>query len=201
MTPAIGRALFAAVDALEELELTYAVVGGLAVGAWGVNRSTKDADLYANLPDPVREPLRRNLELRGFEVPAMQAELERFGVFRSRSDAGVFVDIFSAVGPLGEAILARRKAVELAGRTLWLIAPEELAILKIFSERQRDFEDVVALAGLPASTLDLAYVKQWAERLDESLGGNDVSERLKSVVAAVKAAKRATKPTPKRPRR
>jgi hypothetical protein len=90
----LGRALLSAVDVLDGLHLRYAVVGGLAVGAWGVNRSTRDADLYAELPEAVHAPLRRALEERGFHVPAMDEELERFGVFRSRSEGGVFADIF-----------------------------------------------------------------------------------------------------------
>jgi len=52
------------------------------------------------------------LTRRGFEIPAMAAELQRFGVFRSKlKNKGVFLDIFDAAVPLGEAILARRKRV------------------------------------------------------------------------------------------
>lgn len=183
MTPEVGRALFAAVDALNDLRLRYAVVGGLAVSAWGVNRSTRDADLYAELPEPARAPLKRALEERGFHVPAMDEELVKFGVFRSRSGAGVFVDIFSAVGPLGEAILDRRKSLEVAGRSLWLVAPEDLAILKAFSERPRDFEDLVNLSAVVGAKLDIEYIRRWARQLDDSIGGNDVSERVEMAIA------------------
>ena len=183
MTPDVGRALLAAVDALDALECRYAVVGGLAVGAWGVNRSTRDADLYAELAANVRLPLQRALENKGFHVPAMAEELERFGVFRSRSEGDVFVDIFSAVGPLGEAILARRRRVDVAGRSLWFIAPEELAVLKAFSERPRDFEDLVSLSAVVGAKLDVAYVRRWARQLDDSIGGNDVTERVEKALA------------------
>lgn len=118
MTPEVGQALLAAVDTLDGLGIRYAIEGDLAVGAWGVNRSTRDADLYAELPEAERPALQRAMERRGFHVPAMDEELEQFGVFRSKSGGGVFVDIFSAAGPLGEAILDRRKSVEVAGRAL-----------------------------------------------------------------------------------
>lgn len=183
MTPEVGRALLSAVDVLDGLGLRYAVVGGLAVGAWGVNRSTRDADLYAELPEADRPALQRALEERGFHVPAMDEELERFGVFRSRSEGGVFVDIFSATGPLGEAILERRKSVEVAGKSLWFIAPEGLAILKAFSERPRDFEDLVSLSAVVGAKMDVAYVRRWARMLDDSIGGNDVSERVERALA------------------
>lgn len=186
MTPGVGKALFTAVDALDGLGLRYAVVGGLAVGAWGVNRSTKDADLYAELPETAHAPLQRALEDGGFHVPAMEEELEKFGVFRSRSRDRVFVDIFSAVGPLGEAILDHRKRVEVAGRSLWFIAPEELAVLKAFSERPRDFEDLVNLSAVVGAKLDVPYIRRWATQLDESIGGNEVSERLERALAQKK---------------
>ena len=76
-------ALDAALDVLECLGLRYAVVGGLAVGAWGVPRATKDVDLYAELAAALRPRLRQELMQRDFDVPAMEEELERFGVFRS----------------------------------------------------------------------------------------------------------------------
>ena len=196
MTPDVGMALLSAVDALEGLHLRYAVVGGLAVGAWGVNRSTKDADLYADLPDPVRAPLQRALRERGFDVPAMEGELERFGVFRSRSEGGVFVDIFSAVGPLGEAILGHRKSVVVAARPLWFVAPEELAVLKAFSDRPRDFEDLVNLSAVVGSRWDVGCIRRWATQLDESIGGNDVSERVERALVQGRQA-----PSGKRKRR
>jgi len=183
MTPGVGRALLAAVDALDGLKLPYAVVGGLAVGAWGVNRSTRDADLYVDLPEKVRPALRRALEAAGFHVPAMAEELERFGVFRSRSSEGVFVYIFSAVGPLGRAILDRRKRVELEGRPLWLTSPEDLVLLKAFSDRERDFEDLVNLTAIVGIKLDLDYVRSWAKQLDDSIGGDEVSERVERALA------------------
>lgn len=200
MTPDVGRVLLSAVDALESLGLRYAIVGGLAVGAWGVNRSTKDVDVYADLPAGSRAPLQRALEEQGFSVPAMDGELERFGVFRSRAGSGVFLDIFGAVGPLGEAILARRRSILLAGRSLWFIAPEELAVLKAFSERERDFEDLVNLSSVMGAKLDVAYVLDWAKQLDRSIGGDDVSDR---VTRALVAAERKAKPggRRRRPRR
>ena len=103
----------------------------------------------------------------------------KFGVFRSRSrQDGTFLDIFSAVGPLGEAILERRQRVDFEGRDVWVITPEDLILLKAFSDRERDFEDLVSLLVHTGPKLDNAYVERWARALDESIGGNEVSERL-----------------------
>jgi predicted nucleotidyltransferase len=179
MTAGVHEALFESVATLDEIGLRYAVVGGLAVSAWSVPRATRDVDLYAELPLGVRAKLETALTERGFDVPAMAAELERFGVFRSKlRRSGVFLDIFDATGPLGESILDRRVKLTVQGREIWFVSAEDLAVLKAFSDRPRDSDDLVALLAVPYDTLDLAYIERWVKLLDESIGGNDVSERL-----------------------
>jgi hypothetical protein len=69
--------LDAVIEALDGLGLRYAVVGGLAVSAWGAPRATKDVDLYAELVSDMRPALRRELVARDFDVPAMEEELQR----------------------------------------------------------------------------------------------------------------------------
>jgi len=179
----LESSLLAAVDTLESLNLTYAIVGGLAVSAWARPRSTRDVDLYVEIPIECHAQLRRELEVRGFDVPAISEELQEFGVFRSKHGAsGVFLDIFSATGPLGESILERRRQLVLGSHELWLISPEDLVLLKAFSERQRDFEDLVVLYGTGPS-LDHGYIGLWAKMLDQSIGTSEVSDRIEQARA------------------
>jgi predicted nucleotidyltransferase len=195
--PKLERTLVAGAEALEALGSRYALVGGLAVGVWAIPRATRDVDLYAELGPSIRPRLARELGERGFDVPAMDEELERFGVFRSRSRDGVFLDIFDATGPLGEAILARRRQASLAGRAVWVVAPEDLALLKAFSDRPRDFDDLVVLLDRARDLIDMPYVDGWTKRLDESIGGDDVSERVRRARDAgrrVRPAKRRKPP-------
>ena len=190
-------ALDAALDALEGLGLRYAVVGGLAVGAWGVPRATKDVDLYAAFAGAVRPRLRQELLQRDFDVPAMDEELERFGVFRSLfRPTSVFVDIFDAENPLGEAILKRRREVHVQGRIRWTAAAEDLAVLKAFSDRPRDHEDLMNLIAVGGRNLDMPYIENWASELDRSIGGDEVTERLKR--ARHEAARRVPGSRPRR---
>jgi len=68
--------------------------------------------------------------------------------------------------------------VETDGHRLWFVSPEDLVLLKAFSDRSRDQDDLVALIATPREALDLAYIERWIKLLDESIGGNDVSERF-----------------------
>jgi predicted nucleotidyltransferase len=194
MIARVERALLAGVDALDELGSSYAVVGGLAVGVWSVPRATRDVDLYAELPTE-RERLQESLERRGFNVPAMSEELARFGVFRSLLKAErVFLDIFDAAGPLGAAILERRKQLTIHGRDLWFVSAEDLAVLKAFSDRPRDWDDLIALLAAPRADLDLRYIEHWAARLDESIGGNDVTLRVAQALERAEKARNKLEP-------
>lgn len=178
---ALTAALLGATGAIEALGMRYAVVGGLAVGAWTPPRATRDADLWVDIGG-AGDALRKALVDAGFHVPAMQEELERFGVFRSKArDSGVFVDIFDATGPLGEAILTHRQRCEVGEVALWYARAEELAALKAFSDRPRDFEDLVAL--ITHADLDTAVVLSWARQLDASIGTDEVSRRLANAMA------------------
>lgn len=180
MIAEVERTLLDGIAALEALDVRYAIVGGLAVSVWAMPRATRDVDLYADLDHAQRPQVQKELEAHGFEVPAMTEELEQFGVFRSRSrNDGIFLDIFSAVGPLGQAILDRRRRITLEGRDVWLISPEDLILLKAFSERERDFEDLVTLYRHSGSKLDKSYIEKWARSLDESIGSDEVTERIK----------------------
>lgn len=184
MQAGLRDALHDVVDVLEGLGMRHALVGGLAVSAWALPRATRDADLWVDLEGKTDE-LEQALVAAGFEVPAMAEELEKFGVFRAQHQVtGVFVDLFNAVGPLGEAILDRRTSAVVAGHTTWLASAEDIAVLKAFSDRPRDFDDLVELLRIPS--LDVEYVSRWAAKLDASIETNEVSERVKLALRASK---------------
>jgi hypothetical protein len=172
VSAALGRAL----QAIDSCDMRYALVGGLAVSAWALPRATRDADLWVEL-GAKRPALEVALGDVDFHVPAMEEELNRFGVFRSKDKAtGVFVDIFDAVGPLGEAILEHRVQGQLASVAVWLARADELAVLKVYSDRRRDFDDLVAL--IKHADISVDYLRQWAKELDGSIGSDEVSARL-----------------------
>ncbi len=184
MNEPLSLVLGLAVEVIEGLGLRYAVVGGMAVSAWGAVRTTRDVDLYADLPMEARPRLKQALEAREFDVPAMDEELERFGVFRSLfKPQRVFLDIFDAGTPLGEAILERRRWVPVNDQERWTISPEDLAVLKAFSDRERDQTDLAKLIAVARPALDLDYVERWARDLDRGMGGDEVTERLRQARA------------------
>jgi hypothetical protein len=178
MNPHIEPALLAALDALKACRLEYALVGGLAVGVWARPRATDDIDLWADLRPQVRPKLAKALTARGFDVPDMAGELEHFGVFRSLHRRGeVFLDIFDAGNPLGLAILAHRVPVKVFGRKLWMVRAEELAVMKAVANREKDFEDLVAV--LRNTRVDERAIIEWTVEIDRGIESSEVTDRFR----------------------
>ncbi len=87
--------------------------------------------------------------------------------------------MFDAAGPLGEAILERRIELDFQGSRLWIVSPEELIVLKAFSDRPKDHHDLAATIRVLRGRIDEERILRWGRRLDESLGVDDVGPRLR----------------------
>jgi hypothetical protein len=186
MNNPLAQVLSAAIRAVEGLDFRYALVGGLALAARGGIRATRAVDLFVAIPDQGRPRLQAALEAEGFHVPALEEELTAMGVFRSRHrGAGLFLDIFNAVGELGDAILDHCTPVQLATLSVATARAEEIAVLKVFSDRPRDTDDLRRLLTASLGSFDLAYVRKWAVALDASLRSDEVSKRLDDAIATV----------------
>lgn len=113
---------------------------------------------------------------------------------RATQDVDLYAELPDATRPSLERALRergfdvpamrRRQRATIARRTLWVIAPEDLAILKAFSDRPRDFLDLVVLLKRTGASLDIAYVEEWAKALDASVGTDEVSERVRRALAS-----------------
>ncbi|HEV8239618.1 MAG TPA: hypothetical protein VGS57_09635 [Thermoanaerobaculia bacterium] len=114
---------------LTELGVRHVLVGGLAVGAWGHPRATKDVDFLVGEE--------------AFEHHAGGLVTMKYGV--PIQVGGVPVDLLSAAANRCEDALADA----IAGTTGVPVAPIEVLIyLKLASPRPRDLADVVELIRL-----------------------------------------------------
>ena len=80
------------------------------------------------------------------------------------------------------AILARSRQVDLEGKRYLFASPEDLAVLKAFSDRQRDHDDLTKLLAVRRDEMDLDYIHGWAKKLDMSIGSDEVSERVRQAL-------------------
>lgn len=142
-------------ERLVEAKVKFVVVGGLAVGAWGYVRGTKDVDL---VPDPTRDNLERLAEtLRSLagrvEVEGGLLTADAIGTFLRTGDRTLVVTDLGRVDvlqglpqiPTFEELDREATDVEIGGISVRVCSLDHLLAMKRASERPRDRDDLEAL--------------------------------------------------------
>ncbi len=148
MTPAgpFEDALARLASVFRQRGASYAVIGGLAVAAWGAPRATEDIDLLADIVPS--DALEAALRAAGF-LP----EWRRGGpedpvplLLRLRRPSGPEVDVLCASRPWEKAMLARAVRLGLSpGLEIPVVAVEDLIVLKLLAAGPQDLADVADL--------------------------------------------------------
>jgi len=172
-------------DRLDEDGLPYALGGALALGAWGVPRTTSDVDASVFVSERELDRLLDSVERAG-------AVVERAEAHRSVARTGFFVaffgrtriDLFIAHHPWHAEMQRRRVSLPTPdGQPRWFLSPEDTALAKLLYARPKDVLDLDRLFAVQAGCIDLAYLREWLPRMvpagDARLGLlEDLARRL-----------------------
>ena len=152
--------LNALLERLVEADVRYVLIGGLAVGAWGYVRGTKDLDV---VPDPAAENLEKLAallrELDGkVEVEDGLLTADAISIFLRTGDRTLVatelgpIDVLQGMPQIPSfAILdAEATDVEINGLRVRVCSLEHLLEMKRASERPRDRDDLEALEAAQA---------------------------------------------------
>lgn len=171
----VEAALLDFVDIFKDLAIPYAIIGGVAVRAYGVPRPTYDVDVTISVSEAELPTLYESVEEKGYTIPdAYRAgwvdriagmPLVKFRIYRP--DKSVDVDIFIAETAYQRVIVDRRRPWKMDERRVWIASPEDLVLLKLLAGRHRDYGDIEDLRML-LGDLDEPYLRQWAEELGVS---------------------------------
>ncbi len=161
---------------LDARDIPYAVGGALAFGIWSTPRGTLDVDLNVFVRDDQLGEVVDALRECGVDVNAERARRDavaegmfqgRFGDFR--------IDLFTPSIEFSWEAMRTRRQVSTGGRSLWVLAPEALAVFKLLFFRPKDLVDLERLAASRGIKLDTAYVRS---HLTSLVGDDD--ERVKA---------------------
>jgi hypothetical protein len=86
------------------------------------------------------------------------------------------VDVFFAVDRFHDEVAQRCHEVPFAGRTVRILAPEDLAVFKALFDRAQDWVDILTMVQSRAVDVDVA-----AARLERLLGDDPRVERLREL--------------------
>ena len=178
------------VEVLEECEAPYAVLGGLAIPAFGVPRSTVDVDIgLAVKGEKKLEEIVQKLEAKNVRA---SSEVRSWRTVAHLSDKENLVDIEIWLVPDGirwnQEILKRRWRVtfNVGGEPLevYTLSPEDFIVNKLARKDRGagDEEDVISVMAISKNKIDWRYLNKRAR--EEKVF--DLLQALKEKISGIK---------------
>lgn len=157
---------------LRELNISYAVTGGIAITVWGRPRFTADIDIVVELVSQKLDKLAEKLlgidKAVYVDKRMMQRALERRGEFNFIHPAsGLKVDFWVLKNDLfSREQINRAVRKKIANVPIIFVSPEDLILSKLLwykeSESDRQLEDVASVLRRQKK-LDWRYLAEWSK--------------------------------------
>ena len=182
---ALPRALRALARVLARLPAPAMLIGGMAVIARGIPRTTRDIDVAVVGGRLTLDHLVARLAQGGFE-PRMKKAIEfarqnQVLLMRHRATA-VDLDLSLAWLSFEIEAIASAEKLSLAGVRLPVARAEDLVIYKALAWRPQDQQDVERLLLLHASEIDLVRVRRVVAGLAEALDDPERPRALEAII-------------------
>lgn len=166
------RVLLECVAVIDQQGISYAVMGGFAVRAWGIPRPTFDADVAVVVNGEQWAALLSSLEAEGFDVPSEHSTgfLDKLGPFQKAKVSRFYegfvwsTDLFIAGDSFLESAVSRARRAVIGGVTVRVMAPEDIVLLKLIAGRRKDLADIDEILMI-STNIDRDYLDLWAARL------------------------------------
>lgn len=160
----------AVVKALDAATIPYMIVGSFSSNAYGIPRSTKDADFVVQLGNAPLSALLQHLPP-GFRLESQIGfkTITSTTRYRMHYDPIHFmIELFElSDDPHDQSRFQRRCKITAYGALTYLPTPEDVVITKLRWSRQghraKDIEGVQSVLAVQAGNLDLAYIRHWAD--------------------------------------
>jgi hypothetical protein len=174
------EATVAAIEALEELRIPYMLVGSLSSNAYGIARSTKDADIVVELGAASITDLVRKLGPEFRLDPQISFETVT-GTTRhvvQLTDTPFTIEFFRLSNDAhDQERFRRRRRVPLPDGETVIPTAEDVIIMKlrwvVHGRRTKDIDDIRDVIAVQGDALDWQYIHRWCdqhgtrEKLDE----------------------------------
>ncbi|HLN28754.1 MAG TPA: hypothetical protein VK395_13500 [Gemmataceae bacterium] len=159
----LTTALLELVEALDRLQLRYALIGGIAAAYHSRPRFTQDIDVLVEIPQILLPRLFDDLHARGFTFDTETASREwgqqHLTVVSFR---GVRVDWLKPLIPLFQHVLDQARPEAWLGHTIRIASPEGLILTKIVPFRTQDQLDMENLLAANPGQLDIDWIRhEW----------------------------------------
>lgn len=171
-------ALKKVIDFLNEIDVPFAIIGGVANAVRGRPRATEDIDLKVLIRDRTIADFRQLAESRFAPHRRPWLGKAESALIISVEVEGTVVDMLAAVLPYEEQAVERAELVEVEGVSLPICTAEDLIIHKAISNRGQDWIDIEGILIRQSGKLDLAYIQRWLAQFAEALENPEILARF-----------------------
>jgi predicted nucleotidyltransferase len=163
---------------LADGQIPYMIVGGVANIIWGEPRATLDIDATVWVDAP-QIPLVVDWLGRRFRILVDKPAdfINETRVLPLESGGGVRIDLIFGLLSFEHDAIARAETVDIAGVRLRVCTAEDLILMKIVSDRDRDLNDVRGIIRRRIAQLDRSYLEPRIRELGQLLDRPDIEER------------------------
>ncbi|MBI3269262.1 MAG: hypothetical protein HYZ53_09590 [Planctomycetes bacterium] len=150
---------------LDAAQVPHFVYGGVAAAVWGMPRETQDVDIVLCLADDRLVQVLAAFRKARYRIQEDADRTFAIDGWTRIWRRGRWADLHRAVDALDNSAFARRRSVRLFDCDVPLAAPEDLVLYKLMAYRPRDLDDVERILIRQRPTLDLAYLRRWADEI------------------------------------
>ena len=179
-------AIAAVISALESEGIAYMMVGAFSSNAYGIPRSTNDADVVVKLGEG---DLTRLMESLGEDFQ-LDRQLRLETITHTVRNVVTFlptafdIELFRlSEDPHDEERFRRRTRHRMSNPDceIWIPTAEDVILQKLRWARRKDIDDARNVLAVCFETLDCEYMSQWASRHDTA----DLLQQLKAEVQSI----------------
>lgn len=155
----LERALTDLARLLAESGVPYMVIGGMANAVWGEPRATLDIDVTLWVEEAV---IPATVDILSCSFRPLVGDpigfIAETRVLPMESTDGVRIDVIFGMLPFEHEAVQRAVTFAIAGVAVSFCTAEDLVLMKVISERDRDLADARAVVARRLPELDLAYL-------------------------------------------
>lgn len=162
--------------------IDFALLGGLAIHAWGISRTTRDIDVLALLSSaPQIDQIMQQL---GYEV---LQRTEDVGNYLSKDWEMGRVDIVFAHRRYALEMIQRAKPILLFGSPVKILTPEDIIGLKVQASSNdpdrihKDMSDIEALLRLHSRDVNWDLIREYFQLFKRGDEFNELQKKFKHV--------------------
>ena len=176
-------------DALEQLNVPYVIIGGIAASVLGRPRTTMDADVVVLITARKLPSLLGALKSHGFRISPsrekkVSEKLKKLLPAKISYKGGFSTDIRTASYSLDKSAIKRALRVEMFDRKLPVATPEDVILYKVVRFSDMDKADMKAILSRFRQKIDLSYLRDGAQKLIRETGFQYISGNLDDILGA-----------------